>query len=70
MHPIAAWADEAPDKVDGRRRRPDTDGHFTQLVWQATTKVGCAAAEEGGARTLVCHYAPSGNQIGRFQSWI
>ena len=41
------------------------NGHYTQMVWQATTEVGCATAPPGagGLRysILVCRYDPPGN---------
>ena len=48
-------------------------GHFTQLVWQNTTKLGCGAkaCEEGGGDApgwyLVCEYDPPGNVVDGFR---
>ncbi|HEY4176475.1 MAG TPA: CAP domain-containing protein [Kofleriaceae bacterium] len=39
-------------------------GHYTQLVWRATTKVGCAIHTCPGltyGSTIFCDYAPAGN---------
>lgn len=33
-------------------------GHFTQLVWPKTTKIGCAYADNSRWRYVVCHYDP------------
>jgi hypothetical protein len=39
-------------------------GHFTQIVWRATTEVGCAEASSSTEDILVCRYADPGNYIG------
>ncbi len=47
-------------------------GHFTQVVWQATKKIGCAVAVCDGTKTFknsgraevwVCNYDPPGNVV-------
>jgi len=51
-----------------------TASHFTQMVWNATTEVGCAVAScdnifpssFGTAAYYVCEYFPAGNIIGQF----
>ncbi len=35
----------------------DKYGHFTQVVWKNTTKIGCASGQYG----TVCNYSPWGN---------
>ncbi|TFL07388.1 PR-1-like protein [Pterulicium gracile] len=50
--------------------------HFTQMVWRATTELGCAVAncppgsifpaEYGTAQFHVCEYNPHGNVSGQF----
>lgn len=41
-------------------------GHFTQLVWVATRRVGCSSVECGGGELWVCNYDPPGNMEGDF----
>ena len=40
-------------------------GHYTQIVWPTTTRVGCALASNSRSDFLVCHYSPAGNIDGR-----
>ncbi len=42
----------------------DDVGHYTQIVWKATTHVGCAKTVAGGNDILVCRYSPPGNYVG------
>lgn len=39
-------------------------GHFTQVVWHATSHVGCAVARNARDDFLVCRYWPAGNTYG------
>ncbi|OAD75324.1 hypothetical protein PHYBLDRAFT_110785 [Phycomyces blakesleeanus NRRL 1555(-)] len=44
-----------------------TTGHFTQVVWKATTEVGCGVttcANYGNARLYTCSYRQPGNMVG------
>lgn len=40
-------------------------GHFTQLVWRDTTRVGCAIAHNTDNDVLVCRYSEAGNYVGQ-----
>lgn len=40
-------------------------GHYTQIIWKDTKKVGCALSKAGGNDILVCRYNPPGNYMGR-----
>lgn len=39
-------------------------GHFTQMIWPGTQRVGCALATNAWADYLVCRYSPAGNVHG------
>ena len=41
-------------------------GHYTQIIWKATTQVGCGKAMcEDKSQIWVCNYNPAGNLSGR-----
>ena len=40
-------------------------GHYTQMVWPTTTRIGCAVASNAANDFLVCRYASAGNIDGR-----
>lgn len=45
---------------------------MTQMVWKATTELGCGAADCGPSRGVmyVCRYNPPGNVIGTFNEQV
>ena len=48
-------------------------GHFTQLVWDQSTKLGCGATEvpnQNGKTYLVCRYNTPGNMMGAFAQHV
>jgi hypothetical protein len=44
--------------------RVEDVGHYTQVVWRATSEVGCAQAASKSEDILVCRYAEAGNYRG------
>lgn len=40
-------------------------GHYSQMIWPTTARLGCAIASNASADFLVCRYAPAGNIDGR-----
>ena len=66
---VRGWYDEI--KLYNFKRAsfaPET-GHFTQLIWRDTKRVGCATAQSSGPRGgvfLTCSYDPAGNFVGEF----
>lgn len=42
-------------------------GHFTQVVWAATERVGCGIAQCNGMDVWVCNYDPPGNLEGAYR---
>ena len=43
----------------------DDVGHYTQMIWPTTTRIGCALASTPRIDYLVCRYAGAGNIDGR-----
>jgi uncharacterized protein YkwD len=43
---------------------PDDVGHYTQIIWHKTARVGCAVASNATDDVLVCRYSPTGNVAG------
>lgn len=41
-------------------------GHYTQVIWYRTTRVGCAAVTASSGIFVVCNYDPPGNLIGDY----
>jgi len=39
-------------------------GHYTQMVWSNTKRIGCGVASDATGEVLVCRYAPTGNVCG------
>ena len=66
------WANEEHDYNYARQGFHESTGHFTQLVWQNTTRLGCGAVKcnnEDGVKGwfVVCEYNPGGNVRGEYE---
>lgn len=69
---VAGWIDEkqfyvhaAFPYVSSTGRWQDV-GHYTQIIWRDTTKLGCGIASGTGRDVLVCRYSPPGNFVGQY----
>ncbi len=68
---VRGWSAERSDFVPGvfpavsRSGNWANVGHYTQMVWPTTTRVGCAVASNASNDYLVCRYSPAGNIDGR-----
>ena len=40
-------------------------GHYTQVVWERSRRLGCGVATCGGSSVWVCNYDPPGNVLGQ-----
>lgn len=67
---VNAWYAEIKDYDFNNPHFSHKTGHFTQVVWQATTKLGVAKATtvrgRGYVTYIVARYAPPGNYLGQF----
>ncbi|SMN21738.1 similar to Saccharomyces cerevisiae YJL078C PRY3 Cell wall protein with a role in mating efficiency [Maudiozyma saulgeensis] len=63
-----AWYDEIRFYNYSDPQYSETTGHFTQMVWKDSNKLGCALRNCYNAWTFyfVCEYDPPGNYIGDF----
>jgi hypothetical protein len=68
---VAGWSSERRDFVPGvfpavsRDGACEKVGHYTQMVWPTTKRVGCAVASNATRDYLVCRYSPAGNVLGK-----
>ena len=68
---VGSWIDE--DRYFKRGIFPENSttgswhdiGHYTQIIWPTTKRVGCALANSGAYDYLVCRYSPAGNVMGQ-----
>ena len=72
---VGAWYSEKNLYSYSRPGFSHATGHFTQVIWKSTTKVGCAYAACNGkngtyGKYWICEYSPAGNVIndGYFQA--
>lgn len=67
---LGSWAAERRQFRPGRF--PDVSrtgnwpevGHFTQMIWPGSVRVGCALRSSNRFDYFVCRYSPAGNVIG------
>lgn len=64
---VDSWGEEKADyNYSSNKCKPGrVCGHYTQIVWKNTTKVGCAQVECDGMTIWVCQYDPPGNWVGQ-----
>jgi uncharacterized protein YkwD len=62
---VQMWADEEKDYDYSRNSCSAVCGHYTQVVWKNSKKVGCGYATCGKSEIWVCNYDPPGNYVGQ-----
>jgi hypothetical protein len=67
---VEGWIDEKkyfrPGRFPDNSATGDYEdvGHYTQLMWRDSDRVGCALAEGAEEEVLVCRYRTAGNVVG------
>lgn len=61
---VDRWAAELADYDAKTHRCRGVCGHYTQIVWRDSRRLGCAAAACGETEVWVCNYDPPGNVLG------
>ncbi|KAK3844494.1 MAG: CAP domain-containing protein, partial [Linnemannia gamsii] len=66
---IAAWYDEHTQYNYNGGGFSGATGHFTQVVWKGSKRIGCAKKFCPGSNwtIYICNYDPPGNVSGQFQ---
>ncbi|MCB1160192.1 MAG: pathogenesis-related family 1 protein, partial [Leptospiraceae bacterium] len=64
---VKMWYDEVKDyQYSTNSCKPGkVCGHYTQVVWKNSQRIGCAMAKCGQAQIWVCNYDPPGNWVGQ-----
>jgi pathogenesis-related protein 1 len=63
---VASWVAESADyDAANNTCAAQTCGHYTQVIWANTSKLGCGVASCGTAQIWVCNYDPRGNVMGQ-----
>jgi len=66
---VALWMSEKPNyNYDTNTCTGDTCGHYTQVVWRASVKLGCAIGncpDHNTPSSIICDYMPGGNDGNR-----
>ncbi len=70
LHPqkvVDGWYAEISQYDYKKHTFSEEAGHFTQLVWADTQRLGCATARCSDFEVWVCEYDPPGNVYGKFE---
>lgn len=65
-----AWYDEIKNTPGGKGKVTGFGGgtgHYTQVVWKGSTKIGCGRGKANNGDLWVCQYCPAGNFMGKYE---
>ena len=63
---VDSWYKETDQHTFGEEARSMNTGHFTQVVWAASLRLGVGLAQKEGKVIVVANYDPPGNCRGRY----
>ena len=63
---VDSWYKEIEQHTFGEEARSMNTGHFTQVVWAASVRLGVGLAKKEGKVIVVANYDPPGNFRGRY----
>ena len=65
---VKMWYDEINDTNGGlvSNSEAGTAGHYTQVVWKASTEIGCGTYKQ----LTICRYKPAGNMGGEYEEMV
>ncbi|XP_065157178.1 uncharacterized protein [Atheta coriaria] len=64
--PVDSWYEEHQAHPFGREPSNLSTGHFSQVVWKTSEKLGVGVATRNGYTYIVANYSPAGNFVGHF----
>lgn len=67
---VSDWYGEIKDYDFERPGFAMSTGHFTQVVWKGSARLGCAFAVCADREVWVCNYDPPGNFEGEFPTHV
>jgi pathogenesis-related protein 1 len=67
LYVVTQWVKEAKDyDYETNKCTPGKKcGHFTQVIWKTTARIGCGVAYCDNSEVWVCNYDPPGNYVGK-----
>lgn len=69
---VSRWYNEIRSTYAGQGGAPRNGqiglGHYTQIVWRKTLRVGCSFGQN--RKVAICHYDPSGNERGKYMTQV
>jgi len=68
VNSVQSWESEKKNYTygpSGTTPQAGVVGHYTQIIWKNTKKIGCGIAECNGMIIVVCNYDPAGNYTGK-----